>query len=416
MLFRSVIFFECNMGAAGDMLMSAMLDLLDEPEKFIQELNMLNIPGVHFDLMQSVKCGITGRYIKVSVHGVQEDEIYREHSHHEHSHEHHHAGLSDINNIIDSLNVSDKIKTDAKNIYAIIADAESKVHARAVTDIHFHEVGTLDAIADVVGSCMRCDEIAPDKVITSPINTGSGTVHCAHGILPVPAPATALILKGVPIYSGKIQSELCTPTGAAILKYFTDEFMEMPKLQIEKIGYGMGKKDFEQANCVRAFSGKICALKNSIDEEYDTSNTTSAEFSDTILELACNIDDMTAEAIGYAMEVLIENGAYDVFTTPIGMKKCRPGTMMTCLCDINQKDKFTRLMFENTTTLGVRMYECERSILKRTVVTEETELGVVHYKQAEGFGVIRRKPEYEDVKKLAQTNNMSFGDVIDKLK
>ena len=231
-----VIFFECNMGAAGDMLMSAMLDLLDEPEKFIQELNMLNIPGVHFDLMQSVKCGITGRYIKVSVHGVQEDEIYREHSHHEHSHEHHHAGLSDINNIIDSLNVSDKIKTDAKNIYAIIADAESKVHARAVTDIHFHEVGTLDAIADVVGSCMLFDEIAPDKVITSPINTGSGTVHCAHGILPVPAPATALILKGVPIYSGKIQSELCTPTGAAILKYFTDEFMEMPKLQIEKIG------------------------------------------------------------------------------------------------------------------------------------------------------------------------------------
>ena len=284
---------------------------------------MLNIPRVHFDLMQSVKCGITGRYIKVSVHGVQEDEIYREHSHHEHSHEHHHAGLSDINNIIDSLNVSDKIKTDAKNIYAIIADAESKVHARAVTDIHFHEVGTLDAIADVVGSCMLFDEIAPDKVITSPINTGSGTVHCAHGILPVPAPATALILKGVPIYSGKIQSELCTPTGAAILKYFTDEFMEMPKLQIEKIGYGMGKKDFEQANCVRAFSGKICDLKNSTDEEYDTSNTTSAEFSDTILELACNIDDMTAEAIGYAMEVLIENGAYDVFTTPIGMKKCR---------------------------------------------------------------------------------------------
>lgn len=411
-----VIFFECNMGAAGDMLMSAMLDLLDEPEKFIQELNMLNIPGVHFDLMQSVKCGITGRYIKVSVHGVQEDEIYREHSHHEHSHEHHNAGLSDINNIIDSLNVSDKIKTDAKNIYAIIADAESKVHARAVTDIHFHEVGTLDAIADVVGSCMLFDEIAPDKVITSPINTGSGTVHCAHGILPVPAPATALILKGVPIYLGKIQSELCTPTGAAILKYFTDEFKEMPKLQIEKIGYGMGKKDFEQANCVRAFSGKICDLKNSTDEEYDTSNTTSAEFSDTILELACNIDDMTAEAIGYAMEVLIENGAYDVFTTPIGMKKCRPGTMITCLCDINQKDKFTRLMFENTTTLGVRMYECERSILKRTVVTEETELGVVHYKQAEGFGVIRRKPEYEDVKKLAQTNNMSFGDVIDKLK
>lgn len=410
-----VIFFECNMGAAGDMLMSAMLDLLDEPEKFIQELNMLNIPGVHFDLMQSVKCGITGCYIKVSVHGVQEDEIYREHSHHEHSHEHHHAGLSDINNIIDSLNVSDKIKTDAKNIYAIIADAESKVHARAVTDIHFHEVGTLDAIADVVGSCMLFDEIAPDKVITSPINTGSGTVHCAHGILPVPAPATALILKGVPIYSGKIQSELCTPTGAAILKYFTDEFMEMPKLQIEKIGYGMGKKDFEQANCVRAFSGEICDLKNSTDEEYDASNTTSDEFSDTILELACNIDDMTAEAIGYAMEVLIENGAYDVFTTPIGMKKCRPGTMLTCLCDINQKDKFTRLIFENTTTLGVRMYECKRSILKRTVVTEETKLGVVHYKQAEGFGVIRRKPEYEDVKKLAQTNNMSFGDVIDKL-
>ena len=199
-------------------------------------------------------------------------------------------------------------------VYNLIAEAESHAHNAPVTEIHFHEVGTMDAVADVTAVCLLMDRLAPEKVVVSPIHVGSGHVHCAHGILPVPAPATAYILRDVPVYGGGVKSELCTPTGAALLRHFATDFGEMPVMKVRAVGYGMGKKDFTAANCVRAMLG---------DAE---------EQPDVVCKLSCNVDDMTAEAVGFAMERLFEAGALEVYTVSVGMKKSRPGTMICALC------------------------------------------------------------------------------------
>ncbi len=227
-----VIYFDCNMGAAGDMLSGALLELVPEEErpKFIEELNALGLPGVEFAAVPSVKCGITGTHMKVTVNGQTEGE------------EHHH--------------LPEKVKSDILEVYGLIARAESHAHGVPVTEIHFHEVGTMDAVADVTAVCLLMDRLAPERVIVSPVHVGSGQVRCAHGILPVPAPATAHILTGVPIYGGKIKGELCTPTGAALLRHFADSFGDMPVMTLLRVGYGMGTKDFEAANLVRAMLGE----------------------------------------------------------------------------------------------------------------------------------------------------------------
>lgn len=219
---------------------------------------------------------------------------------------------------------------------------------------------------------------------------GCGQVQCAHGVLPVPAPATAYILREVPIYGGSIQGELCTPTGAALLKYFADSFGAMPVMEIEATGYGMGTKEFEAANCVRAHLGH-----------------TSGQVGE-VAELSCNLDDMTPEAIGFAQEILLEAGVLDVFTTPIGMKKSRPGVMLTCLCRQEDGEKFAKLMLRHTTTLGVREHTCRRYTLEREETVEETAYGPVRVKHAHGDGVEKSKPEYEDVAKIAREKGMTF--------
>ena len=267
------LYLECNMGAAGDMLTAALLELTADKQAFIDQMNALGLPGVQVAFEPSVKCGITGTHMRVTVDGMEEQSADADHPHdhdHEHHHEHdhdhphhdhghthhHHSSMQDIWELIDGLKVSDRVKTDAKAVYALIADAESKAHGRPVSEIHFHEVGTMDAVADVVGVCLLMEALSPDRVLASPVSTGSGHVHCAHGILPVPAPATALILQGIPSQSGHIRGELCTPTGAALLKHFVSAFGERPVMTVDAIGYGMGRKDFEQANCVRAFLGE----------------------------------------------------------------------------------------------------------------------------------------------------------------
>lgn len=380
------------MGAAGDMLTGALADLTGSRESCEASLNALGIPGVRFDLKASAKCGIVGVHSEVKVHGVSEGEDHHhdhhhdhEHAHdHEHEHHHHHTSMHDIEHIIGSLDVPSKVKEDAIAIYKLIADAESKAHGKPVEEIHFHEVGAMDAVADIVGVCMLMNEIAPDKVIVSPVHVGFGEVKCAHGIVPVPAPATAAILEGVPVSAGHIEGELCTPTGAALLKYFADGFGQMPEMSISKTGYGMGKKDFEQANCVRVMLGE------SFEETSD--NTP-----DRIAELKCNLDDMTGEEIAYATGVLMDAGALDVFTTAIGMKKGRPGIMLTVLCRTDEKDKFAKLIFENTTTIGIRYLEESRYILKRTEENVNSKFGDVRMKISEGYGVKRVKPESDDI-------------------
>ncbi len=276
------LYLDCGMGAAGDMLTAALYELLSEEEKtnFIIEMNQLGIPGVVISAEDMVKCGITGTHMRVLINGEEEESHDHHHDHehshehhhhdHEHSHEHHHHdhehshghhhehshnSMHNIEHIVNDLPLSDKVKRHVIDVYQLIAEAESEAHGLPINEIHFHEVGTMDAVADVTAVCLLMEKLGVEKVVASPIHVGSGHVHCAHGILPVPAPATAYILKDVPIYGGEVRGELCTPTGAALLKHFVDEYSGIPNMNIEKVGYGMGKKDFAMANCVRSMIG-----------------------------------------------------------------------------------------------------------------------------------------------------------------
>lgn len=383
------LYFECNMGAAGDMLMASLIELLDEPQQFVERFNKLGIPDVTLTVEKSQKCGITGTHARILIGGEEENEHMHEH-HHEH---HHHSGMADIEHIISHLEVSDAVKDNAIAVYKLIAEAESHVHGHEIEHIHFHEVGTMDAIADVVGVCMLIDEIKPDRILSSPIHVGAGQVKCAHGILPVPAPATAYILRDVPIYGGEVKGELCTPTGAALLAHFTDEFSAMPVMKTEKIGYGMGTKDFETANCLRVLLGETSGKAGEI------------------TELRCNIDDMTGEQIGFAVEELFANGALDVYTIPISMKKNRPGILLTVMCKAEQKDEMLSLIFRHTTTLGIREYTPKRYTLKRSKITLKTPYGDVRGKKSEGYETVTVKAEYEDLARIARENNISIKNI-----
>lgn len=444
------LYIDCGMGAAGDMLTGALLELLENPEQVISELNNLGIPKVEFKADKSVKCGITGTHISVSVNGEVEesndtinghDHLHNHHSHshvhdhhehnhehgksildgvqhlishlqkhehshdeegthdhnheHNHNHSHSHNTLSDIEHIVRGhLPLSEKVKNDVMAIYELIAEAESHAHGVPVSEIHFHEVGTLDAVADITAVCVLMEKISPDQVIVSPVHVGSGKVKCAHGILPVPAPATAHILRDVPIYGGSIKGELCTPTGAAILKHFATSFSDMPVMKTQSIGYGMGKKDFEAANCVRILLGET----NDLD--------------DSIVELSCNIDDMTPEAVGFVSERLFSAGALDVFTIPIGMKKSRPGTLLCVMCEVSDREDILALIFKHTTTLGIREKVCKRYTLNREIKSETTKYGIVHKKISKGYGIVREKYEYEDIAEIARRENKSLSEII----
>ena len=386
------IYLECNMGAAGDMLMAALYELLDDKEPFRKIMQSLPLEPIEIDFQESQKCGILGTHIEVTVGGSSEDELTH-HEHHEHHH-HHHSDLHSITHIIETLPVSEKVKTDIAAVYRLLADAEAAVHGTTVDRIHFHEVGEADAIADITGVCLLMDMLGADKIIASPVATGFGEVHCAHGILPVPAPATAQLLQGIPVYGGSVKGELCTPTGAALLKYFVSDFGAMPPMAIQKTGYGCGKKDFETANCVRAFLGET--LENKTEE---------------VLELCCNLDDMTPEAVAFVAETLRQNGALDVWTTPIGMKKNRPGVLLSCLCTKETRETLLRLIFRHTTTLGVRESAERRYTLSRTEEIRQTAYGDVHIKRAEGYGVTRTKAEFEDLAAIARKTGKSLQEV-----
>ena len=301
--------------------------------------------------------------------------------------------MLEIETVIGGLAVSDQVKENAKAVYRIIARAESQVHGQPVSSIHFHEVGTLDAVADVVGVCLLMEEIGAEEIAASPVHVGSGHVHCMHGILPVPAPATALILEGVPTYGGRVQGELCTPTGAALLKHFVTRFGDQPVMTTKAIGYGMGKKDFERANCLRAFLGESEGMREEISK------------------LECNLDDMTGEDIAFACEQLFKAGARDVYTQSIGMKKGRPGVLLSVICLPDQADGLAALIMRHTSTLGVRRQDMSRYILNRQMETRETAYGPVRVKRAFGMGAEKEKPEYEDLAALAEKNGASLNEI-----
>lgn len=406
------IYLDCSMGAAGDMLMAALLELLPEKDTFLQKMQSLGLPGLEISAEPSVKCGITGTHMRVLIHGEEEGHPHEHtaeahaHSHadapeaahaHVHVHLHHHTDLDELTHRISHLNVSEAVRSDILAVYQSIADAESRVHGVPVEQIHFHEVGSLDALADVTGVCLLMELLAPEQVLASPVHIGSGQVRCAHGILPVPAPATALLLEGIPIYGGSIRGELCTPTGAALLRRFVTRFGPLPPMRVEKTGYGMGTKDFEAANCVRAMLGQT------------------EESAGHILELACNLDDMTPEAVGFAMEQLFAAGALDVYTTPIGMKKNRPGVLLTCMCREDDRGAMLRTIFRHTSTLGVRVSVCDRYTLSRRQYAVQTPDGEIRVKESSGWGVLRRKAEFEDLARIARQTGKSIAEVLDTI-
>ena len=334
----------------------------------------------------------------MTVHGHEEHEHHHgHHDHHDgHHHHHHHATPGHIGEIIDGLSLPQEVRDRARKVYDAIAQAEAQAHGCAVGDVHFHEVGALDAVADVVGVCYALHLLDPDLVTASPVHVGSGTVQCAHGMMPVPAPATAALLKGIPIYGGEVQGELCTPTGAALLKTFVQSFGPMGEMDVEKIGYGIGAKEFERANCVRAFWGE---------EE-------PREWGD-IVELVCNIDDMTPEALAFACARLLEGGALDVYTTPGTMKKGRPGWVLTVLCDPYLENDIIRQIFTHTSTNGLRSHLSMKYFLKPRREQVQTQWGPVGVKLAQGFGVTHVKPEFEDVAALARTRNLPYRAVFE---
>ncbi len=422
------LYLDCGMGAAGDMLAAALWELLPDREAVLEELNGLGIPGVTFAAEKSVKQGIQGTRFRVRISGEEEEtgclpdsshprehgpehghSHGQEHSHdpdhphshgqtNSHSHGHPHRGMEEIEEITAGLNLPEGVRAEVSSVYRLLAEAESHAHGVPVTEIHFHEVGAMDAVADIAAVCLLMDRLAPDQVIASPVHVGSGQVSCAHGILPVPAPAAAWLLQGVPIYGGEIPGELCTPTGAALLRRFVGKFGAMPRMTVERIGYGMGAKDFPAANCVRALFGE-----SGQGEE------------DTVVELCCTLDDMTPEAVGFAQERFFEGGALEVYTVPAQMKKSRPGILLTVMCREKDRDQMIRLMFRHTTTLGIRENLSRRYTLSREIVSVSTELGNLRKKVSSGYGVTREKYEYEDLAGAAAERGISLAEAAEML-
>lgn len=408
------LYLQCEMGASGNMLMGALASLLEEPEAFVREMNALPLPKTEFRMEHASRCGIGGTLVTVLVEGQEEDHTHSHEHHHEHDHGHghddhhdhdhhpehghHHASLSDITAVIDGLPLSDRVRKDASAVYRNIAEAEAAVHGTTPGEVHFHEVGTLDAVADVVGVCRLMELLAPDRIVCSPVHTGFGSVSCAHGILPVPAPATALLLQGIPTEAGAIEGELCTPTGAALLRYFVTSFQQMPPMTVARIGCGLGTHEFAAANILRAFWGESAPEPAGGEE---------------IAELQCNTDDLTGELAAYAVQVLLRAGALDAFTVPCQMKKGRPGLLFTVLCRPEDEEQMTALLFRYTSTIGVRKSRRARTVLARAEETRTTRSGVpIRCKVSTGCGVTRCKPEFEDVAALADRTGVTPEEIL----
>lgn len=383
------LYLECNMGAAGDMLLAALYELLDDQVGFLETMNTF-LPDVRFAAVPASSCGVAGTHMEVTVNGLEEQsELLPGDGHADHAHRH--RGPADIRALIAGFALPDEVKQNALAIYDSIAEAEAAVHGVPVGAVHFHEVGALDAVADVTGVCYALSLLAPDAVCVSTVHTGFGQVRCAHGLLPVPAPATAKLLTGIPICAGAVEGELCTPTGAALLRHFGQRFGPMPPMTVNKIGVGVGRKVFPAANCVRAFWGEQIAEENG-----------------EIVELVCHIDDMTAEALSFAGERLMALGALDVSFAPVTMKKGRPGTVFTVLCAPQDEARLAEAILRETSSNGVRSRRCRKYILAPSKKSVETQYGPVAVKCAEGFGIAHAKPEYDAVAALAGEKGLPF--------
>lgn len=423
-----ILYYDCFSGISGDMNLGALIDLGVNRDYLVNELGKLNVHGYKIEVKTDERKGITGTKVKVTLeseeheyhHHQHEHESHHHnhehnsHTHHDHKHEdeHHHRNLQDVEDIINDSSLSDRVKNLSRKMFLKVAEAEAKIHGKKLMDVHFHEVGALDSIVDIIGSAICLDYLKVDKVMASSVELGGGFVKCAHGLFPVPAPATAEILKGVPVKLGAVQVETTTPTGAAILAATVDEFTDKKDFIIEKVAYGIGQRDTVIPNVLRVYLGEI--RENSV---YDH---TAVDVNDKAYEeayiLECNIDDMNPELYDYVMEKLFNIGAMDVFMTPIIMKKGRPGIKLSVLCSIEAEKIMTQTLLTETTTLGVRKHKVEKTMLKREFSKISTKYGEITVKTSLFNGEkVKCKPEYDDCKRLAKENSIAISEIYSEV-
>ncbi len=449
---EKILYLDCASGISGDMTVGALLDLGASREKLVRALDSLGVSGYHLHFGRTKKCGIDAYDFDVHLeeeehhhdyeHGHEHEHSHdeHEHSHDEHDHEHHHdhehthdhehahthdhehshehahthdhmhphvhRNIHDIFEIIDRLDASDRVKNLARRMFEIVAGAESKAHGIPVSEVHFHEVGAIDSIVDVISAAFCLEDLGIHRVVVSPLSEGHGFARCQHGLMPVPVPATANIAaaQGLELTLRDVEGEMVTPTGAAIAAAFRTEAALPKKYQIEKIGIGAGNKDFAHANILRAM------LLTDKTVEVETGKDGHDESSMWVME--ANLDDCTGEALGYAMEVLLEAGARDVWYTPAYMKKNRPAYVLHVLTTAEKREELEQLVFSCTTTIGVRRYPVERTILPREVKEIQTRYGAAKVKICKRGGVDTCYPEYESVRAICRETGKRFMEVF----
>lgn len=380
-----VLYYDCFSGISGDMNLGAMIDLGVDKNYLLEELSKLNLNEYTIEINKEERKGITGTKVNV----ILQEHHHHHHDLHDHEDHHHHRNLRDIEEIVYSSELNEDVKKLSMEIFKKVAEAEAKVHGKSLYEVHFHEVGAVDSIVDIVGAAICFKFLKVDKVIASSIEVGKGFIKCAHGILPVPAPATIEILTGIPVKLGNVPFEATTPTGAAIIATLSEEFINDVNFKIDKIGYGIGHKDEgDIPNVLRVFIGEI--------EEKN---------SNYIME--CNIDDMNPEIYSYITDKLFQAGALDVYLTPITMKKGRPGVMLSVLYEEIIEDGIKKIIFRETTTIGIRKYKVEKQCLQREIIYVDTPYGEIKVKNSYIDGEkVKFKPEYEDLKKIAEGKNI----------
>ncbi len=408
------LYFDCSSGISGNMTLAALTEIIEDEKYLVEELKKLNIDGYKIDISKKVKNGITGTHVDVILeHQHEHSHVLDEHMHeeenhihhHEHGEEHHghhhheHRNLQDVCKIIDNSSIDEASKELAKRIFMRVAKAESKVHNKPLEEVHFHEVGAIDSIIDIVGTAILINKIHPDKIISSVVNDGYGFIECAHGRMAVPVPATSEIFANsdVEFRQIDIDTELVTPTGAAIIAELSSEFTTLPAMKIEKIGWGAGTKDLKIPNVLKVYYGEMQEQNQKI----------------TVMET--NIDDCSGEILGYVEELLFQNGALDVFYTPIFMKKNRPAYRLTVVCKEPDILRLQNIIFKETTTIGIRYRFEYRTELEREFVTIDTKYGKLQAKKVVNNGETYIYPEYESMKELAEKNRIPLKEIY-KLK
>ena len=381
------LYFDCSSGISGNMTLGALLEIVGNENYLIEELKKLKVDGYKIEISKKIKNGITGTYVDVI---LQEEHSHGHNHDHEHEHHHEHRNLNDVYSIINNSTIDEKSKDLAKRIFERVAKAEAKVHNKTLEEVHFHEVGAIDSIVDIVGTAILINKINPDRIISSIVNDGYGFIECAHGTMSVPVPATSEIFANSKVKFRQIDvdTELVTPTGAAIIAELAEEFTTLPAMVTEKIGWGAGFKDLKIPNVLKVYYGDM------------------QEENQKIVVMETNIDDCSGEILGYTEEILFENGALDVFYTPIFMKKNRPAYRLTVACRKDDMVKLQKIIFKETTTIGIRYRQESRTELQRENIEIDTKYGKMKAKKVTNNGEEYIYPEYESLKEIAEKNNI----------